>query len=335
MKGKTNFSLKDYNSFGIDVQASSFYSIPSESALQTLLKNIHQPIFILGGGSNLLLTKDLTANVLYNQIEGIELVQEDEKTVHIKVGGGVVWDSCVSWAVKRNYGGIENLSLIPGSVGAAPIQNIGAYGVELKDVFVSLDAIELSTGNKKTFNKDDCAFAYRNSVFKNELKGSYFISYVTLELQKQPELNLSYGAIKDKLLEQDILNPSIADVSNTVKIIRRSKLPDPAELGNSGSFFKNPVITKSEFDRLEKEFDKLKYYAQKDGTFKIPAGWLIEQCGWKGKRIGNTGSYAKQALVIVNYGNATGEEIELHALNVKKSVYAKFGILLEAEVNIL
>jgi len=332
---KTNYSLKNYNSFGIDVQAAKFYAIRNEQELQTLLKDISAPIFVLGGGSNLLLTKDLNATVLYNQIKAIEIVQENDTTVQIKVGGGVVWDDCVSWAVEHGYGGIENLSLIPGSVGAAPIQNIGAYGVELKDVFVLLEAIDLETGEKKLFTKKECAFGYRNSIFKSEYKGAYFITYVHLQLQKQPVLNLSYGAILDKLKEKNIDKPTILDVSNTVKEIRKTKLPDPAEIGNSGSFFKNPVVSKQEFQRLENEFKDLRYYAQEDGKYKIPAGWLIEQCGWKGKRIGNTGSYAKQALVIVNYGGATGDEVEQHALNVKKSVYAKFGILLEAEVNIL
>jgi len=332
---KTNYSLKNYNSFGIDVQAAKFYAIRNEQELQTLLKDISAPIFVLGGGSNLLLTKDLNATVLHNQIKAIEIVQENDTTVQIKVGGGVVWDDCVSWAVEHGYGGIENLSLIPGSVGAAPIQNIGAYGVELKDVFVLLEAIDLETGEKKLFTKKECAFGYRNSIFKSEYKGAYFITYVHLQLQKQPVLNLSYGAILDKLKEKNIDKPTILDVSNTVKEIRKTKLPDPAEIGNSGSFFKNPVVSKQEFQRLENEFKDLRYYAQEDGKYKIPAGWLIEQCGWKGKRIGNTGSYAKQALVIVNYGGATGDEVEQHALNVKKSVYAKFGILLEAEVNIL
>ncbi len=332
---KTNFSLKEYNSFGIDVNASHFCAIHSEDQLKEILKKISQPIFVLGGGSNLLLTKDLNATVLYNQIKGIERVAENEKTILIKVGGGVVWDDCVSWAVAHSYAGIENLSLIPGSVGAAPIQNIGAYGVEVKDVFISLDAIDLNTGKKVSFKKEDCGFAYRNSVFKNQYKGQFFISYVYLELQKEAKLNLAYGAIKEKLAEQKISEPTIKDVSDTVKAIRRMKLPDPAELGNSGSFFKNPVISEEEFQRLASEFSDLKYYAQEDGNYKIPAGWLIEECGWKGKRIGNTGSYAKQALVIVNYGDASGEEVEQHALNVKKSVYAKFGILLEAEVNIL
>jgi len=335
MEVHRNFSLKKYNSFGIDAHAAKFCAIHNEKDLTKILKEITPPLFVLGGGSNLLLTQDLNATVLHNQIQGIEIVFQNENIVQIKVGGGVVWDDCVSWAVQKSYGGIENLSLIPGSVGAAPIQNIGAYGVELKDVFVSLDAIDLTTGEKRTFDKQACAFGYRNSVFKHTYKGQYFISYITLELQKEAKLNLSYGAIKEKLKEQNIIEPTVLDVSNTVKSIRRMKLPDPAELGNSGSFFKNPIVTPAEFQRLEKEFSDLKYYAQDDGNYKIPAGWLIEQCGWKGKRVGNTGSYAKQALVIVNYGDATGEEVEQHALNVKKSVFAKFGILLEAEVNIL
>lgn len=335
MEGKTNFSLKDYNSFGIDVCASNFFSIRTEDDLLKVLQSVSAPYFVLGGGSNLLLTKDLNANVLYNQIEGIDIIESDENLVHVKVGGGVNWDSFVQWAVENSYGGVENLSLIPGSVGAAPIQNIGAYGVELKDVFVSLDAIDLTSGLKRNFSKEECAFGYRNSVFKSKLKGKYFISNVYIELLTTPELNLSYGAIQERLTDQNISVPTIQDVSNTVRAIRRSKLPDPAELGNSGSFFKNPIITKEDFETLIVEFPELKFYKQEEGNYKIPAGWLIEQCGWKGKRVGNTGSYEKQALVIVNYGNATGEEVEKHALNVKKSVYAKFGILLEAEVNIL
>jgi len=335
MKGQINFSLKDYNSFGIDARAALFYTVKNEAELKTILKECSAPFFVLGGGSNQLLTKDLNATVLYNQITGITQIKETTDTVHIEIGGGEVWDDCVAWTVEKGLGGVENLSLIPGSVGAAPIQNIGAYGVELKDVFIGLEAIDLTDGQTQKFNKDDCAFGYRNSVFKTTFKGRYFITKVILELQKVPQLNLSYGAIKQKLEDQNIIDPSVKDVRETVIAIRQSKLPDPKELGNSGSFFKNPIVSNDEFKRLDSEFPDLKYYKQADGTYKIPAGWLIEQCGWKGKRIGNTGSYAKQALVIVNYGDATGEEVELHALNVKKSVYAKFGILLEAEVNIL
>ena len=335
MEHHDNFSLKEYNTFGIDVLANKFFIAKNVEDLSSIVSEYDPPFFVLGGGSNILLTKNMSANVIYNQIKGIEKIEESDDSVIVEIGAGEVWDEFVHWAVEEGLGGVENLALIPGSVGAAPIQNIGAYGVELKDVFHSLTAISLEDGHHKIFEANDCAFAYRNSVFKNTLKGEYCITKVRLILQKIPILNLSYGAIKQELDLKKIESPSIKDVSEVVKSIRRSKLPDPKVIGNSGSFFKNPVVSKKEFESLKEDFPEIKYYAQDDGTYKIPAGWLIDSIGWKGKKVGHTGCYEKQALVIVNYGDATGIEIQQHAMNVRTSVYSHYGILLEPEVNIL
>ena len=331
MKANVNYSLEAYNTFGLDATARDFVTIESVSTLKKCIASQRRPFFILGGGSNMLLTQDLNATVLYNQILGKEIVKENKNHIWIKIGGGENWHSTVLWAVSLGYGGIENLSLIPGSVGASPIQNIGAYGVELKDIFYNLSAIELNTGDQRIFTKKECKFGYRSSIFKTKLKGQFFITDVTLKLSKKPTLNISYGAITKEL--QGIVSPTIVDVSQAIISIRQSKLPDPAVLGNAGSFFKNPVIPYNTYRELKTKFPKIVAYELEEGV-KIPAGWLIEQCGWKGKRIGNLGCYEKQALVIVNYGGAKGTDLKQHALNVKKSVYSKFGILLQTEVNI-
>ena len=331
MKVSSNFSLQQYNTFGLDAMARDFIPISSVRQLQHCITSARRPFFILGGGSNMLLTQDLNATVLYNKIVGKEIVKENKNYIYVKIGGGENWHDTVQWAVRSGYGGIENLSLIPGSVGASPIQNIGAYGVELKDVFHELAAIKLTDGKAQIFQHKDCSFGYRSSVFKSKLKGQYFITYVTLKLTKNPQLNISYGAIKIQL--ENIAAPTIEDVSNAIITIRQSKLPDPAVLGNAGSFFKNPVVSYELYHELKLKFPTIVAYELENGV-KIPAGWLIEQCGWKGKIIGKLGCYEKQALVIVNYGGATGIQLKQHALNVKKSVYTKFGILLQAEVNI-
>ena len=272
--------------------------------------------------------------LLKNEIKGKEIIRRFKKSVYVKVGGGENWHAFVLWCIGQGLGGIENLSLIPGTVGASPIQNIGAYGVELQDVFHQLEAIELATGKTKIFKKKDCHFGYRNSVFKQRIKGKYCITYVWFKLSTEHQINLAYGAIRDTLASAKIKKPSIRDISNAVIKIRSSKLPDPAKLGNSGSFFKNPEISKRAFNTLQKQFPHIVFYDLPNGKVKVPAGWLIEQCGWKGKKVGNTGAHAKQALVLVNYGNAKGTEIFRLAQKIQKSVKEKFNIQLEMEVNV-
>jgi UDP-N-acetylmuramate dehydrogenase len=332
-----NVSLKPYNTFGIDVSAAFFATFNSVEELQLLLQtnvvkqNSH---LVMGGGSNMLLTKNFDGIVLKNSIQGIEILDEDANTVHVKVGAGEVWHHFVMWAVNKNLGGVENLSLIPGSVGAGPIQNIGAYGVELKDCFKNLEAVEIKTGNVQTFTKDDCNFGYRYSIFKDSAKDKYIITHVIFSLKKNPSLNTTYGAIEQELKKQNA-TPSIKTISDAVIAIRQSKLPDPAVLGNAGSFFKNPEVPVKKFEELKAVYPTLTGYPVSESTIKLAAGWLIEQCGWKGKRIGNTGSHKDQALVLVNYGNATGKEIYSLALDIKKSVYKKFGVDIEPEVNVI
>lgn len=331
-------SLKPHNTFGIDVCTHYFTRVKSKQDMIHLITDEFQyynKYLIIGGGSNILLCNDFDGLVILNEIEGIELVKEDEDAVWIKSYSGTKWHDLVLYCVNNNYGGIENLSLIPGTVGAAPMQNIGAYGVELKDTFDSLEAIHLISAESKIFNKDVCQFGYRESIFKNTEKGNYFIYSVTLKLSKKPKVNSTYGDIQKILDEKNISVPTIKDISDAVIEIRQSKLPDPKELGNAGSFFKNPEVEKSIAEKIQQDFPDMPKYDLPNGKIKIPAAWLIEQCGWKGKQIGQTGNHAKQALVIVNYGNASGNEIWQHALNVQKSVESTFGILLEPEVNII
>lgn len=327
-------SLLSFNTFGIDVSAKAFVEISHVEKLRTVLKKNALPVFILGGGSNILLTKDVDALVLKNNILGKTIVEETEDFAIIEVGAGENWHDLVLWSLEKGLSGIENLSLIPGLVGAAPIQNIGAYGVELKDVFVKLEAVGLATGTIKTFSKKACQFGYRDSVFKSDLKGKYCITKVFLQLSKKPKINVSYGAINDTLQEMGIDNPKPKDVSDVVIKIRSSKLPDPNILHNSGSFFKNPEIDLQTFQTLQKKFPSIVFYDLPNEMVKIPAGWLIEQCGWKGKQIGTVGCHAQQALVLINYGGATGKELLDHAKKVANSVKEKFGIDLTPEVNI-
>lgn len=331
-----NAPLKAFNTFGLDVKAENLIKVRTEKEFREVLKLPYQPIFILGGGSNLLLTQNISGLVLKNEIKGIEVIEETKKEIVLSVGGGENWHQLVLWAIANNYGGIENLSLIPGTVGASPIQNIGAYGVELKDVFEKLEAINLTSNRKKTFTKEDCQFGYRDSLFKKKLKGKYFITKVFFKLTKTAhQLNYNYGAIKNTLAEEGIEQPTIKAISDAVISIRSSKLPDPVELGNSGSFFKNPEIPQTQFDTLQIKFPNIVSYKMPNQMVKVPAGWLIEQCGWKGKKVGNTGAHAKQALVLVNYGNATGEEVKKLAFQIIDSVDEKFGIRLNPEVNII
>ncbi|WP_298543521.1 UDP-N-acetylmuramate dehydrogenase [uncultured Aquimarina sp.] len=337
MKIERNKSLKKHNTFGIDVQATEFIKINSEQELtETLFTHKNRNIFILSGGSNMLLTQNLEALVLHIAIKGITTNIQSDSSVLVSANAGENWHDFVQYCINNNFGGLENLSLIPGYVGSAPIQNIGAYGVELKDSFVSCEAIQLTSGIKKHFTKEECNFGYRNSIFKNELKGKYIITKVTFRLTiKDHTLNTSYGAIENALKEKNIISPTIKDISEAVIAIRKSKLPDPKEIGNSGSFFKNPVISSEKFDKLQELHPGIPFYQiDKDNT-KIPAGWLIEQSGFKGKRWGDAGVHAKQALVLVNYNNASGQEILELSKKIQKTIKEKFDIVLETEVNII
>lgn len=328
-------SLQAYNTFGVNAFAEALIEIDSEEKLQEVIHSKPaRPFFILGGGSNVLFRQDLNATVLLNRIQGMVLVEEDDETATIAVGGGENWHELVLWTLENNWGGLENLSLIPGTVGAAPIQNIGAYGVELKDSFMGLEAIELSTGEEQVFSAEDCQFGYRDSYFKREGKGKYFITRVYLSLSKQTQVNTSYGAIQEVLQAADIVQPSIQDVSKAVIQIRSSKLPDPAVIGNCGSFFKNPELKLADFERLQAEYPQMPHYPAINKV-KVPAGWLIEQCGWKGQKRGNVGCYEKQALVLVNLGGATGGEVWNLAQEIKTSVKEKFGVELDIEVNVI
>ena len=335
MTFETDFSLKEYNTFGIDAKAKEFIAIHSKDELSSLLKN-YKDIFILGGGSNMLLTKDIEKLVVHIAIKGIEVVDTNEDFVWVKANAGENWHQFVLYCIEHNYGGIENLSLIPGNVGTTPIQNIGAYGVEIKDTFFSCEAMEIDSQKLVTFDKESCAFGYRESIFKNKLKNTYIITAVTFKLTKRNHiLNTSYGAIETELASQNIEVPTLKDVSNAVIAIRKSKLPDPKELGNSGSFFKNPIIPLSVYQKAILNYPEMPHYKVSETEVKVPAGWLIEQAGFKGKRFGDAGIHKNQALVLVNYGKATGAEIVAVAKEIQETIAAKFGISIEAEVNII
>ncbi len=337
MKIQQNISLKDYNTFGIDAKARFFIEINNINDLKEALQlDGHPEIFIISGGSNMLITKDIEALVLYINIKGIEVLTQDDDTITLKAMAGENWHQLVLWTLQKGYGGLENLSLIPGNTGTAPIQNIGAYGVELKDSFVSCEAMKIENQTIKSFNKEDCKFGYRDSYFKNEGKGRYIIVSVTLQLTKRNhKINMSYGAIEAELGKKTIDRPTPTNISNAVISIRKSKLPDPAKLGNSGSFFKNPVINQAKFDTFTKDHPDAPYYKVSSNAYKIPAGWLIEQCGFKGKRFGDAGVHKHQALVLVNHGKATGAEILKLAQRIIESVRDKFFITIHPEVNII
>lgn len=336
MQVERNKSLKKYNSFGIDATARQFLSVQTLEELKEALVEIpKEQLFILGGGSNMLLTSNLDRFVIHIDLKGIEITAEDQETALVKVMAGENWHEFVLFCIENDLGGVENLSLIPGNVGTAPIQNIGAYGVELKDVFHSCEALEISSLKEKVFSLEDCEFTYRDSIFKSKNKGQYIITSVTFKLTKiNHRKNISYGDIQKYLTENSILNPQIKDISEAVIAIRQSKLPDPKLLGNSGSFFKNPIIDLQRFNIFNKDFPEAPFYQVSDTEYKIPAGWLIENAGFKGKRFGDAGVHIKQALVLVNHGNATGEEIWNLALKIQKEVNHKFGISIEPEVNI-
>jgi len=337
MNIQKNISLKTYNTFGIDVKARFFIEINGLAQLHKILEIKGYPKkFILSGGSNILLTKDIEALVIHINLKGIDIVEENKDEVVIKVMAGENWHDLVLWSLEHGYGGLENLSMIPGNTGTAPIQNIGAYGVELKDVFVSCAAMEIATGGLVEFDAGACEFGYRDSIFKNSAKDKFIINSVKLKLSKHNhQLNTGYGAIESELNKNGIVHPTIQDVSHAVIAIRQSKLPDPKELGNGGSFFKNPVVSKKTYERLKKKFPNIPSYNVDKDQFKIPAGWLVEQCGLKGKRFGDAGVHEKQALVLVNYGTATGNEIVELAQRIHQEVDNKFKIRIHPEVNII
>ncbi|SEQ08706.1 UDP-N-acetylmuramate dehydrogenase [Hyunsoonleella jejuensis] len=332
-----NISLKNYNTFGINVKAEHFVAVSTIEELKEVLALKHFPKkLLLGGGSNMLLTQDQKKLVIHINLKGITIENEDDHFVWVKANAGENWHEFVLWCLERDFGGLENLSLIPGNVGTAPIQNIGAYGIELKDTFISCDAIHIETLQAKTFIKDECNFGYRNSIFKNDVKGQYSITSVVFKLTKHKhKLSVAYGAITSELEAQNIKNPTIQDISKAVIAIRESKLPNPKDIGNSGSFFKNPVISKVKFEKLQENFKNIPSYPISESEVKVPAGWLIETAGFKGKRFGNYGVHKKQALVLVNYGDAKGSDILKLSKLIQKTVLRVFGISIEAEVNIL
>ncbi len=334
---QNNISLKSLNTFGINAIAEKFAEVDSVDQLLKIIAK-HKDFFILSGGSNILLTQNISKPVIHLVNKGIEVVddQNDSNAVIVKVQAGENWHELVLWCLSKNFGGLENLSLIPGNVGTSPMQNIGAYGVEIKDVFHELQALEISSGKIITFQSSDCSFGYRESVFKNVLKGQFIILNVSFRLSKiNHKINASYGAIQSQLAVNNITSPTIKDISNAVIAIRKSKLPDPDKIGNSGSFFKNPVISKTHFSLLQKEYPTIPNYIISDELIKVPAGWLVEQCGYKGKRYGDAGVHKHQALVLVNYGNAGGIEILKLAKEIQEKVSQKFNIVLDMEVNII
>lgn len=332
-----NTSLQPFNTFGIEATAKYFTAFDSVEALKEIFAtaDVTTPLLILGGGSNLLLTKDFDGLVLKNEIAGIEIISETESEVIVSAGAGEVWHQFVLFCIANGFCGVENLSLIPGSVGASPMQNIGAYGVEIKDVFEKLEAYEIATGEIHTYDNVSCEFGYRESIFKRTAKNKYIITRVYFKLSKQQKINTSYGAIEAQLKEMGIEKPSVKDVSDAVIAIRSSKLPDPQKIGNAGSFFKNPVVERAVYESILLEYSNAPAYPAEEGKVKMPAGWLIETAGWKGKTMGNYGVHTMQALVLVNYGGATGAEIFELSSKIIEDIHAKFGIILEREVNIL
>ena len=333
-----NYPLLKLNTFGVDVKAKYFTSINSINELIQLRKTNEfkdLQLLILGGGSNILFTKDFDGLVILNNIKGKEIIEQNQQSIFLKIGAGENWNELVMYCVDNGWGGIENLSLIPGNTGTAPMQNIGAYGVEIKETFLELEALEISSGKIVKFNNSDCEFGYRESVFKNKMKNQYIILNITLELKKNPVLNINYGDVKAILESQNIKNPAIKEVSNAIIRIRQSKLPDPKKIGNSGSFFKNPIVRLNQLELIKKKYPNVVNYEINENEFKIAAGWLIERAGWKGKKFNNYGIHEKQALVLVNYGLANGMEIFELSEKIILDIKDKFGIKLEREVNII
>lgn len=337
MNIKTNYSLKNYNTFGIEAKAKKFVAVHTINELIKVLKQYpNEKKFILGGGSNMLLTKNIDAFVIHIDLKGKKIIDENDDFVWVESQAGENWHEFVLWTIEQNFGGLENMSLIPGNVGTTPIQNIGAYGAEIKDTLECCEAISIKTHESRLFTNEDCHFGYRESIFKNEVNGQYIITSVVFKLTKRNhKINTSYGDILTQLAQNKIVNPTLKDVSDAVIAIRKSKLPDPKELGNSGSFFKNPILLKTDFEKIHKKFPEMKYFDISETEVKVPAGWLIEQAGFKGKRFGDAGIHKNQALVLVNYGNATGDEILNVSKNIQQTIFDKFGIHIEAEVNII
>ena len=332
-----NFSLKKHNTFGIEAKAKEFVAVHSVEQLRKVLQeNATKKKFILGGGSNMLLTKDIDALVIHVDLKGKKVIREDEDHVWVESQAGENWHEFVLYTLDNDFGGLENMSLIPGNVGTTPVQNIGAYGTEIKDTFSSCEAMKIDTQEMKTFILSECNFGYRESIFKQELKHQYIITSVVFKLTKKNHaIKTSYGDIIAELENQNVTEPTLKDVSNAVIAIRKSKLPDPKELGNSGSFFKNPIVLKTDFEPIHLKFPEMKFYEVSETEVKVPAGWLIEQAGFKGKRFGDAGIHKNQALVLVNYGNATGQEILAVSKDIQHTVFEKFGIRIEAEVNVI
>jgi UDP-N-acetylmuramate dehydrogenase len=331
-------SLKNLNTFGVDVKAKFFAEVFSEEELIKLLSDEtlnRENKFILGGGSNILFTKDFEGIIIRISIPGIKVIEEDSDSVIIEAGAGVIWNDLVNFCVDKNFGGIENLTLIPGTVGAAPIQNIGAYGHELADTFESLLGVFIESGERKTFIKNECDFSYRSSIFKEKLKNKLIITSVRFKLAKNPKPDTLYKTLREYLNEKNISNPTIKNISNAIAAIRRNRLPDPTKIGNAGSFFKNPVLSEKAFHKLKSEYPEVVSFPSEAGKIKLSAGWLIEKCGWKGKRFGEVGTSPDHALVVCNYGKASGAEILEFTMRLKEEVANKFGIKLEEEVNIL
>jgi len=336
MQIEQNISLRQYNTFGIDVQAKLFCRFTGLEELDELFhKNLKVKTFILGGGSNILFTKNVDGLVLKNEIKGIDLIKEDLNHVYVKAGAGENWHQFVQYTLQRNWAGLENLSLIPGNIGASPMQNIGAYGVEIKEIFDELEAYHVKEKKIRTFSVNDCEFGYRESVFKKKYKDDYVILNVTFRLNKKPRFNTSYGAIEQELQKMEVQELSIQAIGQAVVNIRSSKLPDPARIGNAGSFFKNPEIPEKKFQKLQVAFPGIIGYSLPNENVKLAAGWLIEQCGFKGMRRGDAGCHEQQALVLVNYGKATGKEVLDLSEDILVSVKRKFGIVLVREVNII
>lgn len=337
MQIQHNFSLKNYNTFGIEAKAKQFVAVHSTEELKQVLETHKgEAKFILGGGSNMLLTQDINALVIHVDLKGIKIIKEDDDHVWVESRAGEVWHEFVLWTIDQNFGGLENMSLIPGNVGTTPIQNIGAYGTEIKDTFVSCNAMNIATQEMKTFEKAECKFGYRESIFKQEAKDQYVITSVVFQLTKRNhKINTAYGDITKELEKNNIVTPTLKEVSNAVIAIRQSKLPDPKELGNSGSFFKNPIIPKALYEKAHAQFPEMPHYVVSETEVKVPAGWLIEQAGFKGKRFGDAGIHKNQALVLVNYGSATGQEILAVSRDIQATVLEKYGIAIEAEVNVI
>lgn len=336
MQIEENISLRQYNTFAIEANARLFSNFATHDELRDLMRmSPKTPVFILGGGSNILLTRDVEALVLKNEIRGIELIKEDANHIYVRAGAGENWHQFVQYTLDRNWAGLENLSLIPGNVGASPMQNIGAYGVEIREVFEELEAFHKKDKKVRIFSVNDCEFGYRDSIFKRKYRDEYVILNVTFRLNKKPHFNTSYGAIDQELKKMQIDKLTIQAVSQAVINIRRSKLPDPAEIGNAGSFFKNPEVPAKQFEKLQVSFPGIIGYPLPNGHVKLAAGWLIEQCGWKGVRRGDAGCHDKQALVLVNHGHAAGKEIYRLSEDILQSVKHKFAVILEREVNII